>query len=422
MPGSQDERATIFIPIYNRAHWLEQAGARAAMAGFACLLLAGCTAPKASGPSGNGSPLITTAVLALRREDPPAIGKSLYGAIVLNAWDYGLIPKLKAENPNTKVLVYKDMSSTRSYACHGGVDEPDLPTGVGYCQAAAEHPEWFLLDLTGKRVEWSGFSGHWWMDVGNPAYQEMWAAQVEGEMAARGWDGVFIDNALVTKQHYLARGKVLSRYTDDAALKAATDRFLAKVGPRLTAGGRLVIPNLGGGDATPQTFADWAKLTSGAMREFWSKWDFDEQGERFGGSAWELQLAQMEAVGAAERIFFAITYAPPADTATARYARASFLLGWNGGPAYLALVPTEPGTPSWTADWTADIGLPTGKRYAVGGAWRRDFTGGTVLVNPSAEPVRIELGKPFPGTQGPAGAIEMAPRSGAVLDASGAKG
>ena len=37
----------------------------------------------------------------------------------------------------------------------------------------------------------------------------------------------------------------------------------------------------------------------------------------------------------------------------------------------------------WSAEWAAGIGQPAGGRYQVGAGWRRDFTGGTVLVNPS---------------------------------------
>ena len=41
--------------------------------------------------------------------------------------------QLKSNNPNLKVLVYKDASVTASYACKNGVDDALLPTGVGYC-------------------------------------------------------------------------------------------------------------------------------------------------------------------------------------------------------------------------------------------------------------------------------------------------
>src|SRR5688572_24497557 len=62
--------------------------------------------------------------------------------VVLNAWEADLAAKLKAVNPKIQTFVYKDLSSTRSYACSNGVDDADLPTGVGYCEASNNHSEW----------------------------------------------------------------------------------------------------------------------------------------------------------------------------------------------------------------------------------------------------------------------------------------
>ncbi|HEX8867649.1 MAG TPA: putative glycoside hydrolase, partial [Lentzea sp.] len=92
--------------------------------------------------------------------------------VVLNAWEGDLAAKLKKANPKIQTFVYKDLSSTRSYACSNGVDDSDLPTGVGYCAA---DPSWFLLDPNGHRFEYDGYEGHWQMDVGNPDYQNAWA-------------------------------------------------------------------------------------------------------------------------------------------------------------------------------------------------------------------------------------------------------
>jgi hypothetical protein len=50
------------------------------------------------------------------------------------------------------------------------------------------------------------------------------------------------------------------------------------------------------------------------------------------------------------------------------------------------------------------LGQPTGPATQVGGAWRRDYTGGIALVNPSANAVTVQLGGTFrkiKGTQAP---------------------
>jgi hypothetical protein len=50
------------------------------------------------------------------------------------------------------------------------------------------------------------------------------------------------------------------------------------------------------------------------------------------------------------------------------------------------------------------LGQPTGAAIKVGNAWRRDYSGGVALVNPSTSPVTVQLGGPFrkiKGTQDP---------------------
>src|ERR1700722_13270191 len=57
--------------------------------------------------------------------------------IVLNSWDYRLIPVLKRDNPKVQVWVYKDLSGVRSDdcttasgdcgSCPGGVRAPPSP-------------------------------------------------------------------------------------------------------------------------------------------------------------------------------------------------------------------------------------------------------------------------------------------------------
>src|SRR5687768_14935336 len=145
-------------------------------------------------------------LLALRNGDLDATNASRYGVVVMNAWEAHRIPALKAANPGIKVLVYKDMSSTRSYAVRNGVDDAKLPTGVGYAFAERTNPGWFLTDAAGARIEWTGYSGHWWMNVGDVSYQNAWLANVSAELASGGWDGVLIDNAMRSMQWYLPSG------------------------------------------------------------------------------------------------------------------------------------------------------------------------------------------------------------------------
>ena len=119
---------------------------------------------------------------------------SRYGYVILNSWDAPLLPALKAATPGLKALVYKNLSFTSASACSNGVDQARLPTGVGYCDANANHPDWFLTDPTGARINSAPYPQSWMMDVGNPAYQSKWLSNVLADVRAGGWDGVFMDD------------------------------------------------------------------------------------------------------------------------------------------------------------------------------------------------------------------------------------
>jgi hypothetical protein len=120
---------------------------------------------------------------ALQRRAP----RAGYRYVVLQAWEYGQIAAIKRQSPGTKVLVYKDMASTRDDATQR---QPALSTGVSYRYADRYHPEWFLKDTSGKRVNWASWPHSWQMDIGSRSYQRAWARNVARELRRRGWDGV----------------------------------------------------------------------------------------------------------------------------------------------------------------------------------------------------------------------------------------
>jgi len=334
---------------------------------------------------------------------------SRFQYVIVNAWNHDLIAKLKAKNPQVKVLVYKDMSSTRTYHCRNGVDDALMTTGVGYCFADSRHPDWFTTDPAGHRIEWQPWPGVWQMDVGNPAYQDAWAGNVLAELERYGWDGVAIDNANIEHGHFYFPGKQMQEYPSTASYQAATRSFLARVGPRLKGEGFLVVPNIQSHPviATPALWADWTQFTSGGLQQHWMRWD---NGSNFGGSYW-LQLQEtFELMQRQGKLFLTGTPAPPEDVQAMRWGRASFLLGWNGGQAGF-------GAGNWHPEWTIEIGIPSGPRYQVGTAWRRDYTGGTAIANISDRQTQtVALGAGYLLPDGsPTSSVTLPPLSGLVL-------
>ena len=302
--------------------------------------------------------------------------------VVLNAWEGGLIPKLKAANPAVQVFVYKDLSSTRSYACRNGVDDAQLPTGVGYCQAEEEHPEWFLLDPDGRRFEYSGYSGHWQMDVGNTAYQDAWAANVVESSKATGFDGVFMDNALFPCDAY-HENVCPAKYPTDATIQDAYKSMLANTRDEFVAAGLKTVANLSN-----------ARLHAGAWDAYTEHLDggFDEWWLTFGDTnllseypeGWSRQVAEIASNEARGKI----TWVQPHHTAGAdrpyRFALASYLLAAGDQAAIASIDQTDGyGDPTpWHTEYDWDLGTPTGPYTSVGtNLFLRDFTCGTVVVN-----------------------------------------
>src|SRR5262245_58161579 len=206
------------------------------------IVLALLTPPAASSASETAPS--TAGLLAIGTGQAAAISSSGYGVVILNRWDQGLIPSIRAASPGVRVLMYVDIASTRSYACRHGVDDAMLPTGVGYCWAREHHPGWFLRSTKGHRVEWRGYKGHWWMNVGNRRYEHRWARNVIGAVSQGGWDGVMADNAISIPRYYLHHGQRLRRYRTPRSYASATRHFLAEVGPRVQAAGFSFIPNI----------------------------------------------------------------------------------------------------------------------------------------------------------------------------------
>jgi Hypothetical glycosyl hydrolase family 15 len=385
--------------------------------------LTGVTIARSAHASGS-APVPNTGALRICSNCPQTGGDlARYGYVILNSWDAPLIPALKASNPNLKVLLYKNLSFSMDYACSNGVDSAKLPSGVGYCDANANHPGWFLQDTAGGRINSAQYPSAWLMDVGNADYQSRWLANVQAEVKAEGWDGVFADDTNADMGWHL-NGRTIARYPSTAAWQAATRSMLARVGPALTTQGTLFVPNLYAPwlpDYDAQAlWKDWIQFTSGAAQEYYSKWGSASSGW-FTGSDWTFRQQFQLITEQAGKIFLGLTYAPRSDTRSMVYARSNFLLNTTGGRSALVFEPgDQEASDPYSPSWTVDIGAPSGSRYQVGGAWRRDFTGGTVVVNPSNAAVTVPLGSGYVDGSGAAvSSVTLAPASGAILLDSG---
>jgi len=390
------------------------------LAAIAGLLIAGAGAGRLA-HGATAVPVPSTGALRICTScDSTGGDLSHYGYVILNSWDAPMIPALKAQNPGLKALVYKNLSFTTTYTCASGADLALIPDGVGYCDTNANHPEWFLTDTSGHRIASAYFPQAYMLDVGNQAYQDRWLANVTADLRAGGWDGVFMDDTNTSMAWHL-NGRTIAKYPTDSAWRGATRSMLARVGPGLTSAGFLAVPNLSapwGADYDAQaTWRDWIQFTSGAAQEYYTKWGTTSS-SWFANSDWTYRQAFQTITEQAGKIFLGITYAPKADGHSALYARANFLL--FDDPANRGALMYEPSDPEaqdpYAPQWTSDIGSPLAPRFQVGSVWRRNYSGGTVLVNPSSSTVTVALDQPYVGESGAqVTSVTLGATSGAVL-------
>jgi Hypothetical glycosyl hydrolase family 15 len=340
---------------------------------------------------------------------------SRYDYVVLHAWEAWRIPALRRANPRIKLLVYKNASMTVSYAVRDGSDY-QTPAGIGFVDADRNHPEWFLRDAGGRRIESRAYHDLWLMDVGNAAYQRAWLRAVLADVVRDGWDGVALDD-VNTSPDYHAGERRPAAYPTDRAYAAAMRSFLARVGPGLRARGKLALPNIATEWPTgPRYWRDWIRFTSGGILEYWTKWGSSTD-EHFTGEGWAYRQQFLAITQRAGKIFLGVTYAPKDDARSMAYARASFLLDWNGGPSALLFEPSSPQAQDpYAATWTASIGRPRGPKRLVGGVWRREYTRGVVVVNPNETGAAVRLGGAFVRRGGRVvTSVALAPATGLVL-------
>ncbi|MEU4803922.1 putative glycoside hydrolase family 15 protein [Actinosynnema sp. NPDC023587] len=340
--------------------------------------------------------------------------------IVLNAWEGDLLKKLKASDPQVQVFVYKDLSSTRGYACKNGVDDQHLPAGVGYCAADRDHPDWFLLGPDGRRFEYGGYSGHWQMDIGNTAYQDAWAGNVIADSRATGFDGVFMDNALFPCDAYHS-GVCPAKYPTDAQFQDAYKAMLAAMKGRFAEAGLTTVANLSNARLHNGAWDAYTEHLDGGFDEWWLAFDNTNLLPEY-AEGWSRQVAEITSNEARGKITWVQPHFSPGQDKPQRYAMAGYFLG-TGDKAAIAEVETtddygDPTARSPMYRW--NLGTPTGAYRSVAtNVFRRDFTCGTVIVNANGDqssPVRLGLGADLTNERGSrVSTVTLAGTSGTVL-------
>lgn len=318
------------------------------------------------------------------------VGKR-YDVVILNAWETDKMRLLRSVNPDVKVLVYKDLASTRSYpgAFDHGRDDAHLPTGVGYGEAENSHPEWFALNTQGQRIEWSrAYPDHWQMAVWDKGYQKAWADNVVDEVVREGWDGVFADNDFAQLGYYsndIIEGTGDSRGTN-ARLREGLDEMVKGVGRRLNEVGKSLVPNVSEARVTPGRWMSHAQF-GGALAEYFAIRESNGQILPLDSAEWDEMVLQSELD--AGRLLLITHGTSPGDVRTG-FAAAALLA--NNETCWMPASDAQYDTPGWAYWQDLPLGSPVGPATrADNGVWHREFVNGWVAVNPTPTPAAMAV-------------------------------
>lgn len=339
-----------------------------------------------------------------------------YAVVVLNATETAAMRRLRELNEDIKVLVYKDLSSTRNYqgAVDGETDAPFLPSGIGYFAAETENPQWFAIDRMRRRIEWDDYPKHWQMTVWDKGYQKAWADAVTEEVTREGWDGVLADNDFNTLSHYshAILAGTANRAQTDRKLRDGLDAFLEVAGSELRKAGKMFVPNVSETYLVPGRWTAHGRF-SGAMEENFGFRDSGTGGLlTFQGNQWQ-ELRAQAALG--ESWLLLITRTTEERQERAGYASAALLAGpytcWTRATTATYL------DPEWSP--LQDTGLGEAVDWASAdeaGVWTRTFTNGWVAVNPTGKAAPVTPPEGLADLDGePVTELELGPGDGVVL-------
>jgi putative glycosyl hydrolase-like family 15 (GHL15) protein len=339
----------------------------------------------------------------------PAREGARYRVMILHHYDRRRLRQLKAANPRLKLLMYVDMMSS----------DPRDPAGTldwaSYTDATAHHPNWFLRDRNGKPLVFKDYPTSRVMDVGNPLYQDAGAARVIRLAKSDGFDGVFLDDANASLRWVIAGGSAAcATYPTTAKWQSAAYSFLANVGPQLHGAGLLAVANIGGSTITSGLWKKWNGPIDGAMEESFTNGGTGP--DSMANGQWPAKLSH--ALWSEENGKISLDHAVTGTRRGARYALATMLLVAGGENLFSASLGYSREV-WWPEYHTANsLGRPLGAyRVLRNGVFRRDFTNGVVLVNPSVRRASsVRLGGRYSGSGlRRVGAVSLARTSGVVL-------
>ncbi|MBU2610847.1 MAG: hypothetical protein KJ606_07880 [Chloroflexi bacterium] len=256
-----------------------------------------------------------------------------------------------------------------------------------FCNISTQHPDWFLLDANGNRILVD--EKYYLMDPGNQEWREFWLTRTRESQEELGWYGVFLDNVEASLYKVIQLAGVPQQYPDDASYQAAIQGFLQYIYTSyFQPQGRPLMANIIS-LSDPAVWFAYLQYLDGAMDEAWAiGWRTNYRSV----SEWEEELTRAERTQAIGKYAVLISQGDQANINRQAFAFGSYLLISNGTAAFRYTNSYDYGQAWLYPNYEIDLGSPLGPRYPQGNLWRRDFTKGSVIVDPVNHTAEITTG------------------------------
>jgi len=318
--------------------------------------------------------------------DPATAAKS-FNMIVLTNGDHTYRDQLAASGFSSTIPEYLRSDSIQN---PGSCTATPMNNQVAYkpgdfCSISANHPDWFLLDRYGRRITVVSGADFYRMDPANAGWRAFFVARVVESQSQNGWSALFLDNVEGGLGKFYGEKPV--KYPDNASYQQAIAGFLQYLYANYSQKyGRPVIGNIVA-RADDAVWFTYLQYLSGAMQERFAV-DWNET-DYLSASRWEADMTFMEKTQANGKYVILVAPGNQSDVNRETFAFASYLLISNGRAAFRYSTDDEYRNVWYYDNYKINLGSPSGSRYKVGTAWRRDFTNGYVVVDPASHTAKI---------------------------------
>ncbi len=259
-----------------------------------------------------------------------------------------------------------------------------------FCSISKKHKSWFLLSSKGKRLfRTVGNYRYYLMDPGNAGWRAFFLSRLKTSLESDPkWQGVFLDNMEMSLNFHKQAGNKLKRYTTDAKFQAAVMGMLSYLRQGYFAGSGKILSGNVVSRQDDTFFTDAMASLDGAMHEGWA---IDSPNRWRPAADWEKHMALAEQAQAAGKFIILVSHGEQNDLELQNFAYASYLLITNGKASF-RYGSDEAYNQAWLyPNYDLPIGTPLGPRYQNGTAWQRDFSNGTVTVDPLLHTAEITV-------------------------------